>query len=165
MTFELRSDTFTRPTDAVRAAMAQATVGDDVWGEDPTVTALEEHVAALTGKDAALLVPSGTMGNAIALRLHAGQGDRVFVHEHAHIVEHEGGGPAALWGIDAHRLPGAAGRLTPETIAAVLPQDTGDVHLSTPRLVCVENTHMYSGGRVWPLADLQAQRDRVAHRS
>ncbi len=155
---ELRSDTFTRPTEAMREAMARAEVGDDVWGEDRTTLELEERAAAAVGKEEALFVPSGTMGNAIAIRLHASQGDELYAHEHAHILEHEVGGPAALWGVQARMLPGESGRILPAALEAAVPADRDDVHLAAPRLVCVENSHMASGGRVWPLADLAALR-------
>src|SRR4051812_27416344 len=105
----------------MRRAMAEAEVGDDVWGEDPTVHRLEAAAAAVVGKEAAILVPSGTMGNAIGVRLHAGQGDAVYVPERAHLVEHEGGGPSALWGVLVRSVPGAAGMPDASALLAAVP--------------------------------------------
>ena len=122
--YEFRSDTFTRPTEAMRRAMATAEVGDDVWGEDPTVIALEERAAAAVGKEAAIFVPSGTMGNAIGVRLHAGQGDALWAHDTSHVIDNEGGGPAALWGIlPRGMLPAPDGLLRRRpTLRALVPR-------------------------------------------
>ena len=114
--YEFRSDTFTRPTKAMRRAMSEAEVGDDVWGEDPTVHALEEAAAAAVGKDAALLVSSGTMGNALGVRVHCGQGDEMYADADAHVCKWEGGGPAALWGVQVRMLPALDGRPSPMTL-------------------------------------------------
>ena len=103
---DLRSDTVTRPTPAMRRAMAEAVVGDDVWGDDPTVIELEAEVARMLGKEAAVYVPSGTMGNQISIRSHTRPGDEIFVHELAHVVVHEQGGAAALAGVQTRLLPG-----------------------------------------------------------
>src|SRR3954470_22436253 len=103
-TIDLRSDTVTRPTPAMRRAMARAEVGDDVYGEDPTVNALERRVAELLGKEAAVLVPSGTMANQIAIGAQAGPGDEVIVEAGAHCVAYEAGGVAALWGAQTRMI-------------------------------------------------------------
>lgn len=144
---DLRSDTVTRPTPAMRAAMAEAEVGDDVLGEDPTVHALEAEVAALLGKEAALFVSSGTMGNQLAIATHTRPGDEVIVGEGAHVVFYESGAGAALSGVQ-FAVAGSGGTFGPEDVAA-------RVHATAyycPRtsLVCVENTHNRAGGRIFP---------------
>jgi threonine aldolase len=151
---DLRSDTVTRPSPEMRAAMAAAEVGDDVYGEDPTVDALERRAAELTGMEAGLFVPSGTMGNQLAVRVSATQGDEVYVHADSHLMSNEGGGISALWGVQARALPGEHGRIDLDQLVRYVPDDIDDPHLALPRLVCVENTHMWSGGRVYPLAEL-----------
>ncbi len=158
MTWEFRSDTFTRPDAAMRRAMAEAEVGDDVWGEDPTVHLLEERAAAAVGKEAALLVPSGTMGNAIGVRLHAGQGDGLYVHERAHVVENEGGGPAALWGVLVRALAHPRGMPDPAHLLERVPtpEAAQDPHVARPRLAWIEQTVGAAGGAVWPLDHLRA---------
>ena len=152
--YEFRSDTFTRPTEAMRRVMATAEVGDDVWGEDPTVIALEERAAAAVGKEAAVFVPSGTMGNAIGLRLHAGQGDALWAHDTSHVIDNEGGGPAALWGILARGLATPDGFFTADHLRAVVPEDDTDPHHAIARLVCVENTSTAAQGAPWPIERL-----------
>lgn len=144
---DLRSDTVTRPTPAMRQAMAGAEVGDDVFGDDPTVIALEASTAALLGKEAALFVPSGTMGNEIALRVHARPGQEVIVEEHCHILNAEGGGPAALSGVQLRPLPSDGGRIELDRLMAALVLDD-DPHHAVTGLVCFENTHNRLGGRV-----------------
>ena len=144
---DLRSDTVTRPTPAMRAAIAEAEVGDDVFGEDPTVRALEEEVAALVGKEAALFVTSGTMSNQLAIALHTQPGDEVVVGEGAHVVFYESGAGAALSGVQ-FAIAGAGGTFGPDDLAE-------RVHATAyycPRtsLVCIENTHNRAGGRVFP---------------
>ena len=151
---ELRSDTFTLPTERMRASMASAVVGNDDYGEDPTVSALEELAASLVGKEAALLTPSGTMGNAIAARLHCAPGDALIAHHRSHVLEHEAGGIAVLWGILARQIEGPYGRFSSERLLLEVPHDPDDIHASVPRLVWIENTHMDSGGAVWSLAEL-----------
>ena len=152
--YEFRSDTFTRPTEAMRRVMATAEVGDDVWGEDPTVIALEERAAAAVGKEAAVFVPSGTMGNAIGLRLHAGQGDALWAHDTSHVIDNEGGGPAALWGILARGLATPDGFFTADDLRAVVPEDDTDHHHAIARLVCIENTSTAAQGAPWPVEQL-----------
>lgn len=155
---DLRSDTVTRPTKAMREAMMDACVGDDVFGEDPTVLALEEEVADRLGKEAALFVPSGTMGNQIAIALHTRPGDEFLVGEGAHCAWYESGAASALWGAQALVL-GAGGLFDEADVdAGVKPR--ADWYPKTS-LVAVENTHNRAGGRVWPLEML----DRVLLRA
>jgi threonine aldolase len=152
--YEFRSDTFTRPTEAMRRAMATAEVGDDVWGEDPTVMALEERAAAAVGKEASVFIPSGTMGNAIGMRLHAGQGDALWAHDASHVIDNEGGGPAALWGILPRGLATAGGFFGADELRALVPEDDTDHHHAIARLVCVENTSTAAQGAPWPIERL-----------
>ena len=159
---DLRSDTVTRPGPAMRAAMAAAEVGDDVYGEDPTVRALEERVAALFGKEAALYVPSGTMGNQIALRLLAAPGEELLCDADAHIVTYEAAGIAAHGGVQTRTIVAPRGILDPEAVAAQI--RPGDWHTVGTRTVAVENTHNRGGGAVYPLATLRALRALTAER-
>ena len=141
---DLRSDTVTRPTPGMRAAMAEARVGDDVYGEDPSVNRLEAEVAARLGKEAALFVASGTMGNLLALLAHCGRGDEYIAPRSAHLYCTEGGGGAALGGIQPQPLEaGPDGAIALEAIAAAIKPE--DVHFARTRLLCLENTH---AGRV-----------------
>lgn len=135
--------------------MAEAEVGDDVWGDDPTVIALEAEVAATLGKEAAVYVPSGSMGNLISARSYTRPGDEMFVHEQAHVVVHEQGGVAALAGVQPRMLPGAGGVLEPGLLDRYL-RDPSDPHHARQRLVWVENTVGELGGLVYPQAHLQA---------
>lgn len=149
---DLRSDTVTQPTPAMRKAMAEAEVGDDVLGEDPTVAALERETAELLGKEGALFVPSGTMGNELAVRLHTQGGDEILIEAGAHIFNYEAGAAAALSGVTCRLIQGRRGIFGPaEMYAAIRP---ADVHHSPAKLVCVENTNNVGGGSVWPLAAL-----------
>lgn len=142
---DLRSDTVTKPTAEMRAAMAEAEVGDDVYGEDPTVNRLEEMAAALLGKEAALFVPSGTMSNLAALLAHCGRGDEVILGDKAHTVLFEAGGISALGGVHSRQIPNQPdGTLKPEDIVSVIRSD--DVHHPISRLVGLENTHNRCGG-------------------
>ncbi len=146
---DLRSDTVTRPTEQIRRAMLDAPVGDDVFGEDPTVNRLEEYVAALLGKEAAIYCPSGTMTNQIGVYVGTGRGDEVLLHEDAHIFRYEAGAPALLSGVQVRPLPGEGGIVSPETLrSAVRPEN---VHFPRPKLLCLENTHNVAGGKVFPL--------------
>ena len=146
---DLRSDTANRPTRAMRRVMAEAAVGDDVFGEDPTTNQLEEYVAALLGKEAALYCPSGTMTNQIGVYVATGRGDEVILHEDAHIFNYEVGAPALLSGVQVRPVIGEGGVVSPETLrAAVRPEN---VHFPRPKLLCLENTHNAAGGRVVPL--------------
>ena len=151
---DLRSDTVTRPTEGMRRAMLEAPVGDDVFGEDPTVNRLEEYVAELLGKEAALYAPSGTMTNQIGVHVSTNMGEEVLLHEGSHIFVYEAGAPAMLSGVQLRTLPGENGVLDPETVrAAVRPED---VHFPRSRLLCLENTHNTAGGKIFPLEDFAA---------
>jgi threonine aldolase len=151
---DLRSDTVTRPTEAMRRAMLEAPVGDDVFGEDPTVNRLEAYVADLLGKEAALYAPSGTMTNQVGVQVNTNRAEEVLLHEGSHIFVYEAGAPAMLSGVQLRTLPGENGVIDPETVrAAVRPED---VHFPRSRLLCLENTHNTSGGKVFPLEDFAA---------
>ena len=153
MPTDLRSDTVTRPSKGMREAMARAEVGDDVFGDDPTVLELQRRVARLLGKQAALFVPSGTMANQIAILLHARAGDQVLVGEGAHQMVYEAGAGGAIAGVQFAVL-GAGGMFDAADIEeAIEPLDS---QLPPARLVSVEDTHNRSGGRVWPLERLRA---------
>ncbi len=151
---DLRSDTVTRPTAAMRRAMAAAEVGDDQYGEDPTVNRLEERAAELMGKEAAVFVSSGTMGNLVALLAHCGRGDEAILGDESHIFWYESGGAAALGGIPFNLRPTSRlGRLDPTDLAAQI----RTVRPGYPRtgVVCIENTHNRCGGTVLPLEVLR----------
>jgi threonine aldolase len=150
---DLRSDTITQPTPPMRAVMAQAEVGDDVFGDDPTVLRLEARVAKLLGKEAAVFVPSGTMANQLAVRAHTEPGDEILVDANAHIYYYEGGAPAALAGVMCRCLPGVRGVFTARDVEAALRPE--DPHFAPTRLVCVENTHNRGGGQVWPIQSIR----------
>lgn len=155
MPIDLRSDTVTRPTAAMRAAMASAAVGDDVFGDDPSVNALEAAAAALLGKERALFVPSGTMANQLALRAHTRPGDEVILHAKAHIYNYESGAGAALAGVSMRLLESADGSLDVDAVSAAL--HTGsDPHYAPTTLVCFENTANGCGGTVLPQANIEA---------
>lgn len=151
---DLRSDTLTTPTTAMRKAMAEAAVGDDVYGEDPTVKALERRTAELLGKEAALFVPSGTMANQIAIGVHCAPGDELICGETAHVYVWEGGAIARLWGATARTLPGDLGMISAKDLTGKIRPDDG--HYVRTRLVCLENTHNRAGGRVHPVEDVSA---------
>jgi len=146
---DLRSDTVTRPTPAMRAVMAAAEVGDDVLGDDPTVAALEGRVAEVLGKEAAVYMPSGTMTNEVAVRTHTEPGDEIVLEAHAHIYYHEAGAPAALSGVSCRLIEGRRGVFGGDDLRAVL--RPANVHHPRTRLVCVENTSNSGGGKVWPM--------------
>ena len=148
------SDTKTRPTEAMRRVVLDAVVGDEQKGEDPTTTALERRVAGLLGKDAAVFLPSGTMCNEIALRVHLDPGDELICERSAHIVGFEGGGPAAFAGAMVHALDGHRGTFTPEQVAGAVRSPSR--YAPASRLVCVEQTANMAGGAVWPLDRLRA---------
>jgi threonine aldolase len=151
---DLRSDTLTKPSAAMRAAMAAAEVGDDVFGEDPTITALEARAAELAGKEAALFVPSGTMANLIACKLHTQPGDEVILERTSHLYRYEGGGYAAYAGVSVALLDGDRGLLTPEQVHGAI--RLSDVHQPRSRLLWLEDTHNAGGGSCYPLEQLAA---------
>lgn len=153
---DLRSDTLTVPTSAMLDAMMRAEVGDDVWGEDPTVRALEETAAGMLGHEAGLFCPSGTMTNQIALRVHLRPGDEVICAPEAHIYNYEGGGIAANAGASVRFPRSDRGRFTAEAAAACV--QPNDPHHPRTRLVAVEDTCNRGGGAVWDPADLDALR-------
>src|SRR5262245_55202384 len=148
---DLRSDTVTRPTAAMREAMARAEVGDDVYGEDPTVNRLQERAVALLGKEAALFVPSGTMANQLSLIVHCRRGDEVIVGEGAHNMVFESGAGAALAGVQ-FATAGRGGLYTAAEMEALVRPSA--YHFPPTRLVCVENTHNRAGGAIWPEAQV-----------
>lgn len=151
---DFRSDTVTRPTPAMRRAMAEAEVGDDVLGDDPTVARLEARIAELLGLEAALFVPSGTMSNLIGVWLHCRPGDELLCEAECHIYYYEQGGYAQIAGVAARTLPGEYGVLRPEQFEGLLRPD--DVHAVRTRLVTLENTHNRGGGRIQPYAYVEA---------
>ncbi len=153
---DLRSDTVTKPSPAMRQAMAAAEVGDDVFGEDPTVNRLQETAARLLGKDAALFVPSGTMANQLCVRLHTRPGDEIIVEGGAHVVRYESGAAAGLSGVQTRWLQGTRGILEADQIeAAIRPPD---YHNPPTTLICLENTHNRGGGSIYPLDTIKAIR-------
>jgi threonine aldolase len=146
---DLRSDTVTKPTPAMREAMATAEVGDDVFGDDPTVQELERATAELLGMEAAVYVASGTMSNQVAVRTHTEPGDEILLDANAHIYYYESGGPAALSGVMCRLLPGVRGIFTAADVRGALrPRNE---HFPRTKLLCVENTHNRGGGSVWPI--------------
>jgi threonine aldolase len=153
---DLRSDTVTRPTQEMYEAMLAAPLGDDVLEDDPTVTALEELAADLMGKEAAMLVPSGTMGNQIAIACHTKPGEAILVEEDAHVLLYEVGAPAVLSNVVTWTLTSDKGVMAPDTIRHRIQKGT----LHTPRttLLCIENTHNRAGGTVVPLSHMEAYR-------
>jgi threonine aldolase len=156
---DLRSDTVTKPTQEMRAAMAAAEVGDDVYGEDPTVLELEARTAELLGKEAAVFVPTGTMSNQIAIRIQTEAGDLMLVEGTSHVVANEAGGAAALSGVSILALASEGGIFTPEAVDAAVgaPHRFKPATLSPPpRLLSMENTHNAGGGTVWPLERIHA---------
>jgi len=146
---DLRSDTVTRPTPEMRRAMAEAEVGDDVWGDDPTVIELEAETARVLGKEAAVYVPSGTMGNQASVRAHTRRGDEILVHRLAHVVVHEQGGVSALSGVQPKLLEGDRGMLDVATLGAAW-HDASDLHYARQSLISIENTVGEAGGLVVP---------------
>ena len=151
---DLLSDTVTRPTKAMRQFMCEAEVGDEQTFEDPTVNTLQEMVAELLGKEAALFLPSGTMCNEIALRVHCRPGDEMIVHRTAHPIHYEAGGPAALAGVNVNALDDARGQYDEAAVeAAIRPESR---YMPRSRLLWVEQTSNLGGGSVWPLARIAA---------
>lgn len=150
---DLRSDTVTKPSDAMRKAMARAEVGDDVYGEDPTVNRLQDLAAAMLGKKAALFVPSGTMANQLSIRIQTQPGQEVIVESRSHIIRYEQGAAGALSGVQLHWVIGERGIMTAEQIeAAIRPKDPYSIRTA---LICLENTHNAGGGTIYPLSTIE----------
>ena len=153
---DLRSDTVTKPSLGMREAIVQAEVGDDVLGDDPTVIALQERVATLLGKEAALFVPSGSMANQTAIRALTQPGDEIIAHEDSHIYHYEAAAFAGISGCSLRLLSGEHGIFTPERAAAAIrPPDS---HYPRTSLIVVENTHNRGGGTIWPTERIKALR-------
>lgn len=154
---DLRSDTVTRPTADMRAAMASAEVGDDVYGEDPTVRALEERVAGHFGKEAALFTPTGSMANVLAVRSVVGVGEEVLCESSAHIARAELGAHGAFTGLTMRTWTGTRGSLDLDAVGSLFAPDMGPFFVPT-KAISIENTHNFGGGTVLPLADIEALR-------
>jgi threonine aldolase len=167
---DLRSDTISQPTPDMREAMSSAEVGDDVFGEDPTVIELQERMASIMGKEAGLVVPSGTMANAIAIRTHTQPGDEIITEEHSHIYVYEAGGYAALSGCSVALVPGNRGIMTAEAVTKKIrkPSECSS-HYPNGSLVCIENTSNRGGGTFYPqsvideIAQVARQSDCALH--
>ncbi len=151
---DLRSDTITLPDEDMRRAIYEAELGDDVYGEDPTVNRLQEKAAALVGKEASMLVPSGTMGNQIAILTHCNPGTEVIMEADSHIYYYEAAAASVFAGIQPRPLQGKKGVLPADLVEWAIRQD--DIHLPPTSLICLENTHNRAGGRVLPLEDMKA---------
>ncbi|WP_312007466.1 threonine aldolase family protein [Nocardioides alcanivorans] len=154
---DLRSDTVTRPTEAMRAAMACAEVGDDVYGEDPTARLLEERIAELFGHEAALFTPTGSLANVLAVRTLVGVGEEVLCESSAHVARAELGAHAAITGLTMRTWTHPAGRPDLEAIASLFAPDLGPFFVPT-RAIAVENTHNFAGGTITPIEELRALR-------
>ena len=156
---DLRSDTVTRPTPAMRRAMAEAEVGDDVLDGDPTVRRLEERVAAMLGKEAGLFFPSGTMANQAGIAVLSQPGTEALLDANAHIIHWEMAGTAALWGVQVRGVPAGAGRLVmgADDLAQMIRPTS--IHSPAASIVCLENTHNGAGGKITPLEELRALRE------
>jgi len=150
---DLRSDTVTKPTAGMRQAMASADVGDDVYGEDPTVNRLEAMAAELLGKEAGLFVPTGVMANQLCLRLHTQLGDEVIVESSAHIIRYEGGSASSLSGVQLSCVVGTRGLLSPKDVETAIRRP--DLHTPPTTLLCLEQTHNVGGGSVYPIETMQ----------
>lgn len=154
---DLRSDTVTQPTPEMRKAIAEAPVGDDVLGDDPTVNELERRTAEVLGKAAAVYMPSGTMTNQVAVRCATEPGDEIFLADNAHTFWYEAGGPGAISGVMCRLLPSRRGVFPARAVReAVRPMN---YHFAPPKLVCVENTNNRGGGSIWPIEQVRAVHD------
>ncbi|ACI16795.2 threonine aldolase [Coprothermobacter proteolyticus DSM 5265] len=158
---DLRSDTVTLPTEEMRRAMAEAEVGDDVYGEDPTIQRLERLAAEIMGKEAALFVPSGTMGNQVSVMTHTQRGDEVIMEAESHVYYYEVGAMAVLSGVQARPVPGRRGVMDPDDVRRAI-RERGNIHFPRTSLVVLENTHNRGGGKVLPLDNVKAISD-IAH--
>lgn len=154
---DLRSDTVTLPTAEMRRAVFEAEVGDDVYGQDPTVNRLQELAAEMIGKEAAMLVPSGTMGNQIAVLTHCRPGTEIILEADSHIYYYEAAAASVFAGVQPRPLPGTRGSLSAKLVEWAIRED--DIHLPPTSLICLENTHNRAGGTVIPLKDMQAVYD------
>ena len=157
---DLRSDTATKPTAGMRAAIAAAEVGDEQKREDPTVNELERRVAELLGQEEAVYLPTATMANQIALKILTEPGDELLAEENAHILLSEQGGPAAHSGLVTRPIRTAAGRFAGEDVRALM-RDRTSMHMSRTRVVAVENTHNSAGGRCWRMEEIEIGRAHV----
>ena len=153
MPIDLRSDTVTTPTEKMRDAIRNAEVGDDVYRDDPTINRLEEMAADLLGKEAALFVTSGTQGNQVAVLTHTQRGDEIILEEHAHIFYYETGGLSTIAGVQAKTIRGTNGQMPIHEIEKAIRGN--DIHFPRTSLICLENTHAFSGGRVLPLSYME----------
>ncbi len=149
---DLRSDTVTKPTSGMRQAMAEAAVGDDVLGDDPTVEALERRTADILGKEAAVYMPSGTMTNQVAIRAHTEPGDEMLCDANAHVYYYEAGAPAALSGGMVRLIDGDRGIYTAGDVRSAL--RPANIHFPQAKLICLENTHNRGGGSIWPIGQI-----------
>lgn len=156
---DLRSDTVTKPSEAMRKVMASAEVGDDVFGEDPTVNRLQERVADLLGKESALYVPSGVMSNQLALKTHTTAGEEVIVEKDSHIFNYETAAPALLSGVQLNPVQGIRGIMSAADVESAIRPDV--YYMMPTRLVCVENTHNRGGGSLYPMKAIEEIRSVV----
>jgi threonine aldolase len=150
---DLRSDTVTQPSETMRAAMAAAEVGDDVYGEDPSVNRLQDRVASLLGKEAALFVPSGVMANQISLKVHTQPGDEVIAESGSHVFNYETGAAAFISNVQIHTIEGKRGAFTAEQIPGAVRSPV--YYNPKTRLVCLENTHNRAGGTIYPIEEIR----------
>src|SRR5438094_5552543 len=157
---DLYSDTLTKPTEAMRQAMARAEVGDEQRREDPTTNRLQEKIAEMLGKEAAVFLPSGSMCNAVAIKTHTRPSEAILCDRFAHVYRSEFGAAAIVSGVTTEPIDGDRGRFTPDQVTAALARFGG--YGAIPRLLCVEQTHNYGGGTIWPLEQLRAVCD-LAH--
>lgn len=159
---DLRSDTVTKPTKAMRKAMAEAEVGDDVFGDDPTVNRLQAMVAERLGKEDALYVPSGSMGNAISVKVHTSPGDEIIVERFGHIVNYEVANAAVFSAVQTNMIDGSNGVITREQVEPLLKEQS--LHTPGTKLICMENTHNRAGGTVFPLYEMKKLRELADER-
>ncbi len=154
---DLRSDTVTKPSAGMREAMAKAEVGDDVFGEDPTVNLLQQKVATMLGKEAALYVPSGTMGNQICIKVHTQPGDELIAEKGCHVFNYETGAIAFLSSVQVHAIDGVRGVMSVDQIKRAIRPKV--YYMPRTALICVENTHNRAGGTIYPMNVIREIRD------